>query len=122
MLLKAAHDLYYPGGAEAGYDYHADDAGIFDGVIYRLWGYDKKNVPYIKSSLNRNSANYGSALGRTVRELVTKCIFLSNRKMARINLHFLEEEQTVTEGRADRSQTQTGRSVPDVHIQTAEES
>ena len=40
--LRVAHDLYYPGGAEAGYDYHADDAGIFDGVIYRLWGYDKR--------------------------------------------------------------------------------
>lgn len=40
--LRLAHDLYYPGGADAGYDYHSDDAGIFDGVIYRLWGYDKK--------------------------------------------------------------------------------
>lgn len=40
--LKAAHNLYYPGGAEAGYDYHADESGIFDGVIYRLWGYDKR--------------------------------------------------------------------------------
>ena len=35
--LRVAHDLYYPGGAEAGYDYHADDAGIFDGVIYRYF-------------------------------------------------------------------------------------
>ena len=33
----------------------SDESGIFDGVIYRLWGYDKKDVPYIKSSLNRDS-------------------------------------------------------------------
>ena len=31
--LKLAHDLYYPGGSEAGYDYHADSEGIFDGVV-----------------------------------------------------------------------------------------
>lgn len=26
--LKLAHDLYYPGGSEAGYDYHADDLSL----------------------------------------------------------------------------------------------
>ena len=34
--LKLAHDLYYPGGSEAGYDYHADSEGIFDGVVIQL--------------------------------------------------------------------------------------
>lgn len=96
--LKAAHDLYYPGGAEAGYDYHADDAGIFDGVIYRLWGYDKKNVPYIKSSLNRNSSNYGSALGRTVENGDEMHFFIQQKKGQDKLAFFTEEEQTVTEG------------------------
>ena len=96
--LKAAHDLYYPGGAEAGYDYHADDAGIFDGVIYRLWGYDKKNVPYINSSLNRNSANYGSALGRTVENGDEMHFFIQQKNGQDKLAFFTEEEQTVTEG------------------------
>ena len=96
--LRVAHDLYYPGGAEAGYDYHADDAGIFDGVIYRLWGYDKKNVPYIKSSLNRNSANYGSALGRTVENGDEMHFFIQQKKGQDKLAFFTEEEQTVTEG------------------------
>ena len=96
--LRVAHDLYYPGGAEAGYDYHADDAGIFDGVIYRLWGYDKKNVPYIKSSLNRNSANYGSALGRTVENGDEMHFFIQSKKGQDKLAFFTEEEQTVTEG------------------------
>lgn len=96
--LRVAHDLYYPGGAEAGYDYHADDAGIYDGVIYRLWGYDKKNVPYIKSSLNRNSANYGSALGRTVENGDEMHFFIQQKKGQDKLAFFTEEEQTVTEG------------------------
>lgn len=96
--LRVAHDLYYPGGAEAGYDYHADDAGIFDGVIYRLWGYAKKDVPYIKSSLNRNSANYGSALGRTVENGDEMHFFIQQKKGQDKLAFFTEEEQTVTEG------------------------
>ena len=96
--LRVAHDLYYPGGAEAGYDYHADDAGIFDGVIYRLWGYDKKNVPYINSSLNRNSANYGSALGRTVENGDEMHFFIQQKNGQDKLAFFTEEEQTVTEG------------------------
>lgn len=96
--LRVAHDLYYPGGTEAGYDYHADDAGIFDGVIYRLWGYDKKDVPYIKSSLNRNSANYGSALGRTVENGDEMHFFIQQKKGQDKLAFFTEEEQTVTEG------------------------
>ena len=96
--LRVAHDLYYPGGAEAGYDYHADDAGIYDGVIYRLWGYDKKNVPYIKSSLNRDSANYGSALGRTVENGDEMHFFIQQKKAQDKLAFFTEEEQTVTEG------------------------
>ena len=98
--LKLAHDLYYPGGADAGYDYHADDAGIFDGVIYRLWGYDKKNVPYIKSSLNRDSANYGSALGRTVQDGDEMHFFIQQKKGQDKLAFFTEEEVTVTEGKA----------------------
>lgn len=96
--LRVAHDLYYPGGTEAGYDYHADDAGIFDGVIYRLWGYDKKDVPYIKSSLNRNSANYDSALGRTVENGDEMHFFIQQKKGQDKLAFFTEEEQTVTEG------------------------
>lgn len=97
--LKLTHDLYYPGGADAGYDYHADDAGIFDGVIYRLWGYDKKNVPYIKSSLNRDSANYGSALGRTVQDGDEMHFFIQQKKGQDKLAFFTEEELTVTEGK-----------------------
>lgn len=97
--LRAAHDLYYPGGADAGYDYHADDAGIFDGVIYRLWGYDKKDVPYIKSSLNRDSANYGSALGRTVQDGDEMHFFIQQKKGQDKLAFFTEEELTVTEGK-----------------------
>ena len=97
--LRLAHDLYYPGGADAGYDYHADDAGIFDGVIYRLWGYDKKNVPYIKSSLNRDSANYGSALGRTVQDGDEMHFFIQQKKGQDKLAFFTEEELTVTEGK-----------------------
>lgn len=97
--LRLAHELYYPGGADAGYDYHADDAGIFDGVIYRLWGYDKKNVPYIKSSLNRDSANYGSALGRTVQDGDEMHFFIQQKKGQDKLAFFTEEELTVTEGK-----------------------
>lgn len=97
--LRLAHDLYYPGGADAGYDYHSDDAGIFDGVIYRLWGYDKKNVPYIKSSLNRDSANYGSALGRTVQDGDEMHFFIQQKKGQDKLAFFTEEEMTVTEGK-----------------------
>lgn len=97
--LKLAHDLYYPGGADAGYDYHADDAGIFDGVIYRLWGYDKKNVPYIKSSLNRDSANYGSALGRTVQDGDEMHFFIQQKKGQDKLAFFTEEELTAAEGK-----------------------
>lgn len=97
--LRLAHDLYYPGGADAGYDYHSDDAGIFDGVIYRLWGYDKKNVPYIKSSLNRDSANYGSALGRTVQDSDEMHFFIQQKKGQDKLAFFTEEELTVTEGK-----------------------
>ena len=50
--LKLAHDLYYPGGSEVGYDYHEDKNGIYDGIIYKLWGYDKSDGPNIKSVLN----------------------------------------------------------------------
>ncbi len=38
----------------------------FDGVIYKLWGYNKDDVPYIKSALNYDNSNPGSALSRSV--------------------------------------------------------
>ena len=49
--LKLAHDLYYPGGSEAGYDYHADDSGLYYGLIYKLWGINRDAVPFIKSDM-----------------------------------------------------------------------
>ena len=64
--LRIAHDLYYSGGAEVGYDYHADDKGIFDGAIYKLWGVNRADVSYIKYSLNHDSSNYSTALGEIV--------------------------------------------------------
>ncbi len=53
--IKAAHDQYYPGGAEAGYDYHADEAGIYDGVIYRCGESTGKDVADIGYALNHDT-------------------------------------------------------------------
>ena len=53
--IKAAHDQYYPGGAEAGYDYHADEEGFYDGVIYRLWGIERKDTAGIGYALNHDT-------------------------------------------------------------------
>ena len=54
--IKAAHDQYYPGGAEAGYDYHADEEGFYDGVIYRLWGIDRKDAAGIGYAKNHDAS------------------------------------------------------------------
>lgn len=98
--LRMAHDLYYPGGADAGYDYHEDENGIFDGVIYRLWGYNKKDVPYIKASLNHDCANYGSGLGRTIENGDELHFYIPQKSNLDSLAFFTEKNQTITQGSA----------------------
>ena len=95
--LKLAHDLYYPGGSEAGYDYHEDEAGIFDGVIYKLWGYAKNDVPYIKSVLNHDTRNMASALGRTVQNGDELHFYIQAQSGKDKLAFFTETDQTFTE-------------------------
>lgn len=95
--LKLAHNLYYPGGSSAGYDYHADDSGIFDGVIYRLWGYNKDDVPYIKSALNHDTREYGSALGRNVQDGDELHFYIQQTKGTDQLAFFTENEITVSQ-------------------------
>ena len=78
--LKLAHDLYYPGGSEAGYDYHADDSGLYYGLIYKLWGINRDDVPFIKSVLNNDSANYQTSLNRLIHDGDDLCFFIQKRK------------------------------------------
>ena len=96
--LKLAHDLYYPGGSEAGYDYHADSEGIFDGVIYKLWGYNKDDVPYIKSALNYDNSNPGSALSRSVQNGDKLHFYIQARKGEDKFAFFTETSPTFTQG------------------------
>lgn len=98
--LKLAHDLYYPGGSEAGYDYHEDENGIFDGIIYKLWGYDRDDVPYIKSVLNHDNRNYGSALSRTVKDGDELHFFIQAQSGKDKLAFFTETEATYTQGQA----------------------
>lgn len=98
--LKLAHDLYYPGGSEAGYDYHEDENGIFDGIIYKLWGYDRDDVPYIKSVLNHDNRNYGSALSRTVKDGDELHFFIQAQSGKDKFAFFTETEATYTQGQA----------------------
>ena len=98
--LKLAHDLYYPGGSEAGYDYHEDENGIFDGIIYKLWGYDRDDVPYIKSVLNHDNRNYGSALSRTVKDGDELHFFIQAQSGKDKFAFFTETEATYTHGQA----------------------
>ena len=98
--LKLAHDLYYPGGSSAGYDYHADDSGIFDGVIYRLWGYNKDDVPYIKYALNHDTRKYGSALGRNVQDGDELHFYIQQTKGTDQLAFFTENEITASQGEA----------------------
>lgn len=96
--LKAAHDLYYPGGAEAGYDYHADEEGTFDGVIYKLWGYNRADVPQIKASLNRDCSNYQSGLNRTIENEDELHFYIEQRKGIDQLAFFTETDVTEAEG------------------------
>ena len=98
--LKLAHDLYYPGGSDAGYDYHADDDGIFDGVIYRLWGYNKNDVPYIRSALNHDIREYGSALSRNVQDGDELHFYIQQTKGTDRLAFFTENEITASQGEA----------------------
>lgn len=96
--LKLAHDLYYPGGSEVGYDYHEDKNGIYDGIIYKLWGYDKSDVPNIKSVLNYDTRNLGSALSRTVQNGDELHFFIQARSGKDKFAFFTEKEATYTQG------------------------
>ena len=95
--LKLAHDLYYPGGAENGYDYHEDEKGIFDGVIYKLWGYNKNDVPYIRSALNHDIREYGSALSRNVQDGDELHFYIQQTKGTDRLAFFTENEITVSQ-------------------------
>ena len=95
--LKLAHDLYYPGGSEVGYDYHEDKNGIYDGIIYKLWGYDKSDVPNIKSVLNYDTRNLGSALSRTVQNGDELHFFIQARSGKDKFAFFTEKEATYTQ-------------------------
>ena len=98
--LRMAHDLYYSGGAEKGYDYHEDDKGVYDGVIYKLWGYNKNDVPYIKSALNHDTGNYGSALGRNVQDGDELHFYIQQTKGTDRLAFFTENEITASQGEA----------------------
>ena len=98
--IRVAHDLYYSGGAEKGYDYHEDDKGVFDGVIYKLWGYNKNDVPYIKSALNHDTRNYGSALGRNVQDGDELHFYIQQTKGTDRLAFFTENEITASQGEA----------------------
>ena len=90
--MKAAHNLYYPGGAEAGYDFHEDETGNYDGLIYKLWGYDRDSVPYIRFVLNNDSANYRESLTRNVED-GDSFIFISSRGREKTGLPFLQKQK-----------------------------
>ena len=96
--LKLAHDLYYPGGSEAGYDYHADESGLFYGLIYKLWGYDRDDVPYIKSALNNKCGNYQTALSRTVQDGDELSFYIQQRKGVDSCAYFTQKAQTIYSG------------------------
>lgn len=108
--LKLAHDLYYLGGAENGYDYHEDEKGIFDGVIYKLWGYNKNDVPYIKSALNHDTREYGSALGRNVQDGDELHFYIQQTKGTDRLAFFTENEITASQGEAVELQLRQGNS------------
>lgn len=98
--LKAAHDLYYPGGSDAGYDYHADESGTFKGLIYKLWGYNRSDVPYIKSSRNRDCADYLDGLSRPIENGDELHFYIQQRKKEDMLAFFTEKNKTVSEGEA----------------------
>lgn len=96
--LRTAHDLYYSGGAVAGYDFHEDESGNFDGLIYKLWGYDRDSVPYIRFVLNNDSANYQESLTRSVEDGDSLHFYIQQRKGKDRFAFFTETEETVTQG------------------------
>ena len=95
--LRAAHDQYYPGGAEAGYDYHASETGIFAGTIYRLWGINRSDVPYIKSALNHDSTISSTALSEPVVDGDDLHFFVMQDAKKDHLAFFTQTEWTVTE-------------------------
>ena len=96
--LKAAHEQYYPGGAEAGYDYHADEKGEYDGLIYKLWGINRSDVPFIKSSLNHDCGNYVKGLSRVVRDGDELHFYIQQQKGSDLLTYFTDTDQTIAEG------------------------
>lgn len=96
--LKAAHDFYYPGGSEAGYDYHADESGTFKGLIYKLWGCNRSDTVNIKWSKNHDCADYADALSRTVKDGDEMHFYIQQRKKEDLLAFFTETEKTVVEG------------------------
>lgn len=95
--LKAAHDLYYPGGAEAGYDFHEDETGNFDGLIYKLWGYDRSSVPGIRYARNNDCKNYQESLTQSVVDGDSLNFYIEQRKNQDRLAFFTETEETITQ-------------------------
>lgn len=96
--LRIAHDLYYSGGAAAGYDFREDESGSYDGLIYKLWGYDRDSVPGIRFALNNDSANYQESLTRSVEDGDSLHFYIQQRKGKDRFAFFTETEETVTQG------------------------
>lgn len=95
--LKAAHDLYYPGGAEAGYDFHEDETGNYDGLIYKLWGYDRNSVPGIRYARNNDCKNYQESLTQSVVDGDSLNFYIEQRKNQDRLVFFTETEETITQ-------------------------
>ena len=95
--LKAAHDLYYPGGAEAGYDFHEDETGNYDGLIYKLWGYDRNSVPGIRYARNNDCKNYQESLTQSVVDGDSLNFYIEQRKKQDRLAFFTETEETITQ-------------------------
>lgn len=96
--LKAAHNLYYPGGAEAGYDFHEDETGNYDGLIYKLWGYDRNSVPGIRYARNNDCKNYQESLTQNVDNGDSLHFYIQQRKSQDRLAFFTETEETITQG------------------------
>lgn len=95
--LKAAHDLYYPGGAEVGYDFHEDETGNYDGLIYKLWGYDRNSVPDIRYARNNDCKNYQESLTQSVDDGDSLHFYIQQRKKQDRLAFFTETEETITQ-------------------------
>lgn len=95
--LKAAHDLYYPGGAEAGYDFHEDETGNYDGLIYKLWGYDRNSVPGIRYARNNDCKNYQESLTQSVVDGDSLNFYIEQRKKQDRLAFFTETDETITQ-------------------------